>query len=123
MKKIYIIHENTEWTIHLTRRLDELGLPYEEWHLDKGVVDLTTTPPEGVFYNRMSASSHTRGHRFAPELTEAVLAWLERHGRKVLMDLMIRLLKNTNGSWQKIKLMSLALSLFAMNKETFLRTM
>ncbi|MGX1902074.1 ATP-grasp domain-containing protein [Thermolongibacillus altinsuensis] len=83
MKKIYIIHENTEWTIHLTRRLDELGLPYEEWHLDKGVVDLTTTPPEGVFYNRMSASSHTRGHRFAPELTEAVLAWLERHGRKV----------------------------------------
>jgi hypothetical protein len=83
MKKIYIIHENKEWTIHLTRRVEELGLPYEEWHLDKGIVDLTSTPPEGVFYNRMSASSHTRGHRFAPELTEAVLAWLERHGRKV----------------------------------------
>jgi hypothetical protein len=83
MSKIYIIHENSEWTVHLTRRLDELGLPYEEWFLDKGTVDLSAPPPEGVFYNRMSASSHTRGHRFAPELTEAVLAWLERHGRRV----------------------------------------
>jgi hypothetical protein len=84
MSKIYVIHENREWTVHLTRRLEELGLPYEEWFLDQGTVDLSVTPPEGVFYNRMSASSHTRGHRFAPELTEAVLAWLERHGRRVL---------------------------------------
>jgi len=83
MKKIYIIHENSEWTVHLTRRLDELGLPYEEWFLDEGLVDLSSPPPEGVFYNRMSASSHTRGHRFAPELTGVVLSWLEQHGRKV----------------------------------------
>ncbi|BDG47937.1 MULTISPECIES: alpha-L-glutamate ligase [Parageobacillus] len=84
MSKIYIIHENSEWTVHLTQRLDELGLPYEEWFLDKGTVDLSAPPPEGIFYSRMSASSHTRAHRFAPELTEAVLAWLERHGRRVL---------------------------------------
>jgi len=32
----------------------------------------------------MSASSHTRGHRYAAELTTAVLAWLERHGRRVV---------------------------------------
>ncbi|WP_096270785.1 ATP-grasp domain-containing protein [Paucisalibacillus globulus] len=82
-EKIYIIHENSEWTDHLTKRLNELDLPYEEWFLDKGTVDLSTVPPEGVFYNRISASSHTRDHRFAPELTEAVLAWLELHGRKV----------------------------------------
>ncbi|MFD2043266.1 RimK family alpha-L-glutamate ligase [Ornithinibacillus salinisoli] len=82
-EKIYIIHENSEWTDHLIKRLKELDLPYEEWFLDKGKVDLTSTPPEGVFYNRISASSHTRNHRFAPELTEAFLAWLERHGRKV----------------------------------------
>ncbi|WP_409306109.1 RimK family alpha-L-glutamate ligase [Peribacillus sp. SCS-155] len=83
MSKIYIIHENSEWTVHLTRRLEELGLPYEEWHLDEGLVDLTEAPPEGVFYSRMSASSHTRGHRFAPEFTDSVLAWLEQHGRTV----------------------------------------
>jgi hypothetical protein len=27
--------------------------------------------PEGVFYNRMSASSRARGHRYAAELTAA----------------------------------------------------
>jgi hypothetical protein len=37
-----------------------------------------------VFYNRMSASSHTRGHRYAPELTRAALTWLEAHGRRVV---------------------------------------
>ncbi|ASN03544.1 ATP-grasp domain-containing protein [Virgibacillus necropolis] len=83
-EKIYVIHENKEWTAHLINRLEQLNLPYEEWHLDEGTVDLSKVPPEGVFYSRMSASSHTRGNRFAPELTEAVLAWLERHGRKVV---------------------------------------
>ncbi len=84
MKKIYVIHENSEWTDHLTFRLNELELPYEEWFLDQGVVDLSEIPPAGVFYNRISASSHTRDHRYAPELTESVLSWLERHDRKVL---------------------------------------
>ncbi|PTX64925.1 glutathione synthase/RimK-type ligase-like ATP-grasp enzyme [Melghirimyces profundicolus] len=63
-----------------------MGLPHEDWHLDQGNLDLSEIPPEGVFYNRMSASSHTREHRFAPELTAAVLSWLESHGRLVLND-------------------------------------
>lgn len=83
MSKIYVIHENHEWTIHLTKRLDELGLPYEDWHLDKGHIDLNQEPPQGVFYSRMSASSHTRDHRYSAEYTSAVLSWLERHGRTV----------------------------------------
>ncbi|MBB5181374.1 hypothetical protein HNQ44_002839 [Planomicrobium koreense] len=82
-EKIYVIHENEEWTTHLFKRLDELELPYENWFIDEGLVDLNEAPPEGVFYSRMSASSHTRGHRYAPELTESVLVWLEHHGRKV----------------------------------------
>jgi len=81
MTKVYILHENSEWTVHLTNRLEELKVPYEEWHLDQGIVNLTEAPPEGIFYNRMSASSHTRNHRYAPELTSAVLAWLEHHNR------------------------------------------
>lgn len=83
MTKIHVLHENNEWTNHLVRRLEELSLPYELWHLDQGTIDLASEPPEGVFYNRMSASSHTRGHRYAPELTEGVLAWLEANGRTV----------------------------------------
>ena len=82
-KKIYVIHENNEWTVHLQKRLEQLNLPYELWHLDEGTVNLQEAPPEGVFYSRMSASSHTRDHRYAPELTGAVLDWLEFHGRKV----------------------------------------
>lgn len=80
---IYIIHENHEWTVHLTRKLDELQLPYVDWHLDKGFIDLSQEPPEGVFYSRMSASSQTRDHRYSAEYTSAVLSWLERYGRTV----------------------------------------
>ncbi|WP_373895798.1 RimK family alpha-L-glutamate ligase [Virgibacillus sp. CBA3643] len=84
MSKIYVLHENNEWTDHLINRLEELQLPYEDWLLENGKVDLTSLPPDGVFYNRMSASSHTRGNRFAPELTSAVLPWLEQNGRTVI---------------------------------------
>ncbi|MDG5787412.1 alpha-L-glutamate ligase [Evansella sp. AB-P1] len=84
MKKIYIIHENDEWTKPLLKALEEENVPFEDWHLHEGVVPLDEEPPEGVFYNRMSASSHSRGHRYAPELTHAVLAWLEGYGRIVL---------------------------------------
>lgn len=84
MKKIYIIHENDEWTAPLKKHLEDLQLSFEDWFLDQGVLDLSKEPPQGVFYNRMSASSHTRGHRYAPEYTAAVLAWLQRKGRKVI---------------------------------------
>lgn len=84
MSKIYVIHENSEWTDHLVKRLEELGLPYEDWLLDSGTVDLNSPPPEGIFYSRMSASAHTRGNRYSPELSNAVLAWLEHHGRTVI---------------------------------------
>ncbi|WP_102028791.1 ATP-grasp domain-containing protein [Salirhabdus sp. Marseille-P4669] len=84
MSKVYVLHENQEWTEHLFTRLKELNVPFEDWFIDNGTVDLQSVPPEGIFYNRMSASSHTRNHRFAPELTSAVLHWLEHHNRTVI---------------------------------------
>lgn len=84
MAKIYIIHENSEWTAPLIKNLEALGLPYEDWFIEGGTLNLTETPPEGIFYNRMSASSHTRDHRFSAEYTAAVLSWLEAHGRTVV---------------------------------------
>ena len=86
MSKIYVIHENEAWVEPLRAAFDELSLPYEEWFLSEGVLDLGAEPPRGVFYNRMSASSHTRDHRYAAELTGGVLAWLESHGRRVIND-------------------------------------
>ncbi len=84
MTHIHVIHENAAWLEPLAAALDRQGLPWRDWFFDTGVFDLSGPPPEGVFYNRMSASSHTRGHRYAAELTAAVLAWLEGHGRKVV---------------------------------------
>ncbi|MGH6912407.1 MAG: ATP-grasp domain-containing protein, partial [Geminicoccales bacterium] len=84
MGKIHVLHENAEWVVPLEAAFREQALPHELWFLDEGSVDLDAPPPAGVFYNRMSASSHTRGHRFAPELTHVVLNWLERSGRRVV---------------------------------------
>src|SRR5215468_1928358 len=84
MTYVHVIHENAEWLTPLAAALDQQGLPWREWFLDRGTFDLSRPPPKGVFYNRMSASSHTRDHRYAAELTGAVLAWLERHGRRVV---------------------------------------
>src|SRR6266568_9497525 len=84
MAKIYVIHENDAWVEPLRAAFHELGLAFEEWFIHEGTLDLSAEPPQGVYYNRMSASSHTRDHRYAAELTAAVLAWLERHGRRVV---------------------------------------
>jgi hypothetical protein len=84
MTKIHVLHENDAWLPPLRAAFEAQGLPYEEWFLDGGSVTLGESPPLGVFYNRMSASSHTRGHRYAPELTRGVLQWLECHGRRVI---------------------------------------
>ena len=84
MEKIYVIHENNAWVEPLRAAFEEQSLPYQEWFLADGLLDFSATPPEGVFYNRMSASSHTRGHRYAAEYTGCVLAWLERHERRLV---------------------------------------
>ncbi len=84
MARIYVLHENEAWVLPLRAAFAELRLPYDEWFVDSGTVDLDAAPPPGVFYNRMSASSHSRGHRFGPEHTATLLAWLEAHDRPVV---------------------------------------
>ena len=84
MNKIFIIHENDEWEEPLQVHLYDLQIPFEDWHMDKVNINTFNTPPLGVFYNCMSASSHTRGHRYAPEYTAVVLNWLECHNRRVI---------------------------------------
>ena len=83
-KQIYIIHENDEWVVPLREELKKINAPYKEWHIGRDKIDSSNIPPNGVFYNRMSASSHTRGHRYAPEDTKVILNWLEKHNRKVI---------------------------------------
>ena len=84
MKKIYVIHENDEWLIPLRESFKKINAPYEEWHMNKVKFDYKKIPPEGIFYNRMSASSHSRGHRYAPENTKNLLSWLEKKNKRII---------------------------------------
>lgn len=93
--KIYILYENEEWLVPLAQALEARGLPYEGMAVIEGGVDLSHVPPQGVFFNRLSASSHTRGHTGSISLGGAILAWLEFHGRRVVngrhvLDLEVR---------------------------------
>ena len=84
MSKIHILFENDEWTAPLVAELENLDLPYHLWDLSMGHFDLSATPPEGVYYSRMSASAHSRDHRYSPEFADGVIQWLESHGRRVI---------------------------------------
>jgi len=84
---VYVLHENEAWLAPFRDEFRKSGLKYEDWDLSGGRVGLLNMdkePPHGVFYNRMSASSHTRENRFACEHTAAILSWLESHGRVVV---------------------------------------
>ncbi len=82
--KVYVIHENPDWYPPIAAAFDALGVPSEQWLLGEETIDLDSEPPAGVFWSRMSASSHTRGHLFAKDQARGVLSWLELHGRRVV---------------------------------------
>jgi hypothetical protein len=84
MSKLHVIHENPDWYAPLAAAFDRAGLPHEQWLLGEAVLELDAEPPAGVFWSRMSASSHTRNHPFAKDQTRGVLAWLEASGRRVV---------------------------------------
>ena len=82
--KVYVIHENPDWYPPIASAFDAFGVPHEQWLLGDEAIDLDSEPPAGVFWSRMSASSHTRDHPYAKDQTRGVLSWLELHGRRVV---------------------------------------
>lgn len=82
--KVYVLYENPDWMPPLRRELRRASLPFEEWFIQDGHVDLNCEPPPGVFINRISPSSHTRGHGDSIFFTREILAWLESYGRRVI---------------------------------------
>lgn len=79
-----MLHENPDWFAPIGAALGAAGLPYEQWPLGEGMLDLGDPPPDGVFWSRLSASSHTRDHAYAKDHARGVLGWLEAHGRRVV---------------------------------------
>jgi hypothetical protein len=82
--KVHVLHENPDWYAPLGAAFDAAGVPHEQWLLTGGMLDLDDRPPAGVFWSRMSASSHTRQHPHAKDQARAVLSWLESQGRRVV---------------------------------------
>jgi hypothetical protein len=82
--KVHVLHENPDWFAPIGAALDAAGVPHEQWLLGDGLLDLSEPPPPGVFWSRMSASSHTRGHPHAKDQARAVLTWLESATRRVV---------------------------------------
>lgn len=81
---IYIIHENNEWIPPFKEAFDRAGVEFREIFLTQGGINLDSIPPNGVFWSRLSASSHTRDNAFSKEYGRALLAWLESYGRCVI---------------------------------------
>lgn len=81
---IHALYENPDWLPPLVGALEAEGFTvraHEIWH---GVIDAAQAPEAGIWLNRMSPSSHTRGHHESVGLMREVLAWLEDHGRRVI---------------------------------------
>lgn len=81
---IHILYENPAWLPPLTDGLEAEGLDYRLVEVWQGALHLDQTPPEGIWLNRMSPSSHTRGHLESVALMRETLAWLEANGRRVV---------------------------------------
>jgi hypothetical protein len=81
---IHVLHENPDWYPPFAGAFEAIGADAREWLVIEGSIDLDAAPPEGVFYNRLSASSHTRGHIYSKDYTRALLDWLESYDRRVV---------------------------------------
>jgi hypothetical protein len=82
--KVHVLHENPEWFTPIGAALDAAAVPYEQWLIGDGMLDLGEPPPAGVFWSRLSASSHTRDYPYAKDYARGVLGWLEAHQRRVV---------------------------------------
>ena len=81
---IHVLFENPAWLPPLVEGLQAEGFEVNLHELNEGILDSDAVPAEGIWINRISPSSHTRGHHGSVELAREVLFWLEQHGRRVI---------------------------------------
>ncbi len=81
---VHVLYENPDWLPPLEAGLKEQGFSVQFWKLDEGQIDPNTAPPDGIWINRISPSSHTRGHNHTVAMAREFLFWLEAHGRTVI---------------------------------------
>jgi len=85
---VHILFENPDWMPPLLDGLAAEGFTDVRLvPLVEGMFDPSVAPPDGIWINRISPSSHTRGHSATIELGREVLFWLEAYGRRVVNGL------------------------------------
>jgi hypothetical protein len=84
LPNVHILYENPAWLPPLVDGLQAEGFTYKLHEVWQGMIDPCEAPAEGIYLNRMSPSSHTRGHLESVDLTQEILAWLEGYGRHVI---------------------------------------
>lgn len=80
----HILYENPDWLPPLIEGLEAEGFKIQLHEVWQGMLDPSQAPEEGIYINRMSPSSHTRGHLESVDLMQETLAWLEGYGRRVI---------------------------------------
>jgi D-alanine-D-alanine ligase-like ATP-grasp enzyme len=81
---VHVLHENREWMPPFAAAFEAEGVDWDEILVTGGPVDLGAEPGPGVYWSRMSASAHTRGHDASAEHARALLDQLEAAGRRVV---------------------------------------
>ena len=79
-----MLHENPEWMPPFAAAFAAEEVDWDEILVTGGPLDLARPPAPGVYWSRMSASAHTRGHGDSAEHARALLDVLEAAGRRVV---------------------------------------
>lgn len=85
IQQVHILFENPDWLPPLIAALEGEELPYTTIPVSEGLIE--GKPAAGIYLNRMSPSSHTRGNVHSVALTREILGWLEGHGARVVNGL------------------------------------
>ena len=81
---IVVLYENEDWLVPLVSSLKKKDLPYQTRFMNGGQIDISRTPEKAVYINRMSPSSHTRGHMNGVRFMREYLSVLEAHGMPII---------------------------------------
>lgn len=81
---VHVLHENPDWMPPFAAAFAAEGVDWDETLVTGGRLDLGAVPAPGVYWSRMSASAHTRGHGHSAEHARALLDHLEAYGRRVV---------------------------------------
>ena len=81
---VIVLYENEDWLAPLVSSLEKKSVPYELRFINGGQIDISAPPKSAVYINRMSPSSHTRGHMDGVVFMKDYLGVLESYGMPII---------------------------------------